>query len=958
MSIDPGGPHASRQSLATFAGRAPELGALVEQLTAIRGDGCRMAVVEGEPGIGKTRLIDEALGRIGDLGARVLRGKCEELERDRPFGMIADCLSLRHDEADPERARIGRLLLGETAGRSDRSDDPRTRFLVLEKILDLVEQLGSEAPLVLVMEDLQWADPSTVLVINRLDRRVASLPVALVATLRPGPRSSDLERVVHGLATRGALHFTLAPLDDSAVAAVARDILRAEPGPMLRQFLGRTGGNPLFVTELLAGLAHDRAVNVVDGEAELDEPKMPPPLKLAILRQLGSLSAECLQTLRIAAVLGSTFAVGDLAASLQKSTSELLSALTEATRAGVLTEDGDHLSFGHDLVREAIYDDLSPAIRKALHQEIGRVLADAGAATTRVATHLSLGASAGDAEAIAWLRRAARDAASQAPAVAVELLQRAADIAGPEDDDVRAELSRAMVWAGQPMRGAALVRDLLPRITDRVLQIELRTCLGTALRFDNRPGESAVEFEAAAHLAGPGTAERMRLMAEASVGRLHDGDLEGAVAIADQVLEFGRRAEDDLLVDLGCTTLAWAAVFTSDAETGLEMAEAAMAASRRSADPRSRRPDAAIVASLILMSADRADEARRLLRSSRAEAERLGLVWDLPIFHHCLGLTSFFTGEWPDARLEFDTGTALAEEVETKWGLVTALGRTAVMAVHQNDLVRARTALEAAEGAVATAGAAGMETPWVTEARALLHRQDGHDADALATLTDLWSLLSATHRVGLHRTVATTLTRWLAEGGDADRARVVAESAEDAARAGTWSLRGAALQCHGLAYADIDAHLASVEAYRRAPRRIERAEACVDAADALRRVDRGGDAIGLLQEAREIFDGADAASDVARVDATLRTLGVRRAGRRSSGRPRHGWDSLSDTERVVVDLVAEGCTNPQIAARLYISRRTVETHVSHALGKLGLKSRVELAREVTRRAAQPSPTPP
>ena len=290
------------------------------------------------------------------------------------------------------------------------------------------------------------------------------------------------------------------------MVAVASDVLRAEPGPTLRDLLNRTGGNPLFITELLAGLLLEQVVRFEAAHAELVEATLPPPLKLTILRQLGRLSAECLQTVRIAAVLGSTFPAEDLATALHTSVAELVVALAEATHASVFTEENGELSFRHDLVREAIYDDLSPSVRKALHREVGRALANADAPSTRVATHFALGASDGDGEAIGWLRHAARDAAPRAPPIAVELLERAAAIGGPEVDDVLAELSEALVWAGRPSEGAALIRDLLPHLSDTALEVQLRSCLATTFLFDGRPSESAAEFEAAARLPGVGAA--------------------------------------------------------------------------------------------------------------------------------------------------------------------------------------------------------------------------------------------------------------------------------------------------------------------------------------------------------------------------------------------------------------------------------------------------------------------
>lgn len=171
MGVDAG----QRLSIAaetSLPGRDTEFDLLHAQLQAVQHRAqCRVVLVEGEPGIGKTRLIEHALGACDLEGARVLWGKGEELERDRPFGLVADCLGLHPLSDDPDRARIGRLLTGDDVDRShpDRVE-PRFRFVLLEAILDLIERWGSESPLVLAFDDLHWADPSSLLVLNRLDR--------------------------------------------------------------------------------------------------------------------------------------------------------------------------------------------------------------------------------------------------------------------------------------------------------------------------------------------------------------------------------------------------------------------------------------------------------------------------------------------------------------------------------------------------------------------------------------------------------------------------------------------------------------------------------------------------------------------------------------------------------------------------------------------------------------------
>jgi DNA-binding CsgD family transcriptional regulator len=195
----------------------------------------------------------------------------------------------------------------------------------------------------------------------------------------------------------------------------------------------------------------------------------------------------------------------------------------------------------------------------------------------------------------------------------------------------------------------------------------------------------------------------------------------------------------------------------------------------------------------------------------------------------------------------------------------------------------------------------------------------------------------------------------LAAGEEGPAAQVAAAVAEVAAANKVAPLDGAALRCQGLLEGDPAVLRAAVDAYAQGPRPLELALAAEDAGAAAAR--KGAeDAVPLLRQALEVQERLGAARDAARVEARLRELGVRRGRRGVRRRPRTGWESLTPTERTVVDLAAEGLSNPQIGERLYISRRTVQTHLASVFAKLDISSRVQLATEAARRrtpAARP-----
>src|SRR6266545_34240 len=191
-----------------LVGRSAETEALFELLERTeRGLGAT-AFIQGEAGIGKTSLAVALADRALARGFGVLQGTASELERDRPFGALAQAFEIESGSSDHERAGIARLLLGQGTGDgSEAGRPPEVRFRLIEAFVSLTERLGLAGPVLVVIEDLHWADPSTVLAVDHLGRRLVHLPVVLLGTFRPSPRPAGLGRVVDHLVGQGALHL-------------------------------------------------------------------------------------------------------------------------------------------------------------------------------------------------------------------------------------------------------------------------------------------------------------------------------------------------------------------------------------------------------------------------------------------------------------------------------------------------------------------------------------------------------------------------------------------------------------------------------------------------------------------------------------------------------------------------------------------------------------------------------
>ena len=935
-------------------GRTVELRTLVDALGRAAGGRPAIVVVEGEAGIGKSRLLAEALEAARSRGLQVVAGRGQDLERNRPFGLLADGFGCSRSSPDPRRAAIAALLAthGGDRGATTVSSDPALQFQAVDAFLDLVEALAPRGPLVLGLDDLQWADPSSLLTLGALARRVTDNPVALLASLRPLPRSAELDRTLEALDAAGARRLVLGQLDREAVTELVAEVVAAEPGPRLMAAVAAAGGNPLFVTELVAALLSEGAIRTVDGRAEVAEMTLPPNLRLTILRRLSFLPDDTLEALRAASILGSGFSLTELSATTDRSVLELSSVLGEALRARVLEDDGDRLRFRHDLIHEAIYEDLPASVRLGLHREAGRRLAGSGAEALRVAEHLARGATPGDAEAIAWLTRAAGEAAPRSPAAAAELLERAVALADPADpgrDRLLADRAAALMWSGRLAEAEAAFRSLLDRGHDPSVRAQARILLSRTLGTQGRVREALQELERVQRSPGLDDQPRAAAWAAESMARLELGDLEGAAAVAERARTAAALPGDHPAIGLAMASLTIVEELRANLGRGLELIDEAVRLADHSPQRSGHRNPLHLARGSILMDLDRLQEARATLQTGRRISEELGVRWRLPFYQAVLGMERFLAGEWDDALAELEEALELTRETGERSSLVLNHTVGSLIALHRGDLRQAEAAAAAAERELADTGPR-FRSPWAAWARALLLEAEGATGEAFATLAGCWDRCAGYGLAVEYPVFGADLVRLALAAGEPARAeRVAVAVAEVAAHNDVPSIAGAALRCRGLVDDDPEALAAAVDAYGRGPRPLELALAAEDAGAAAARRGRPEAAAPLLQRALELHERLDAARGAARVEAGLRSLGIRRGRRGPRKRPRLGWESLTRTEFQVVDLVVEGLSNPQIGERLFVSPRTVQTHVAHVFTKLEVSSRAQLAAEAARR---------
>jgi DNA-binding CsgD family transcriptional regulator len=357
----------------------------------------------------------------------------------------------------------------------------------------------------------------------------------------------------------------------------------------------------------------------------------------------------------------------------------------------------------------------------------------------------------------------------------------------------------------------------------------------------------------------------------------------------------------------------------------------------------------------ILTELDRLDEARSTLDTGRRIGEELGTGWHLPSYQMSSAAARFLAGDWDDAIAEVEASRDLAHETGESPSLVLGHCVLSLICVHRNDLSRAEEAARAAIGQADEPGPRYLGL-WPMWAHACLLEAGGRVAEAFALLDECWDRFAQLGLTLESRVFGVDLVRLALASGERERAQnVAAAMTEIAEQQEVPPLTGAALHCHGLAEDDAGILHAAAVACAHGSRPLELAQASEDAGAAFARHGNAGQARPLLEQATGIYERLGADRDLGRAEAVLRAAGIRRGRRGTRGRPQIGWDSLTPTEHAVADLVAGGLSNPRIGDRLFISRRTVQTHLAHVFAKLDITSRAQLAALVTQHRGSQSP---
>jgi DNA-binding CsgD family transcriptional regulator len=909
----------------SLVGRDDEL-AMVE---AALGQGRGGALIEGEPGIGKTALWIAGTEAARDRGARVLQARPGETERRLSFSALDDLLSGALDDvlphvAAPRRRALEVALL--RANDPDAAPDPRG---VSTAVLEVVRWLARDRPVVVAIDDLQWLDPGSGRVLAFALRRLEPGEVRVLATRRAGPDQLS-SPMVQTLDERAIARLTLQPLEISAIEAIIRRQVGVRLSrPARREVFELSGGNPLFAVELAR--AHG-AEPPWSADAEL-----PDRLASAIRRRVGAFEPPVREVL-CAAALSQQPSVRTLASVTGRPDAEVLDAAVAAERAGVAligddprAQGAQMVGFRHPLFRSAATELLSPVRVRALHQAYARVVDD----PEELARHFAASASVPDDDVAAALDRASRHARSRgALDAAAEMHELAARFTPDGDEELRARRTIAaaasLFDAGDRCAAEEHLRSRLDAIPPGVQRANALIAL--AIMCWNDLARSDDFLDRAEDEADDVPRVRAKILATRAWIEAYGRSLERAVACAAEAVQLADRHRIPV-VRAALAVWAWARLLQGQDTLEALARGLALSESYVRADPCTPRLSAAMgrrwVGDLVT--------ARELLEAEAETISATGAETSLLEVLGPLAEIQWRLGDWPAAARNLRAAEDLADDVgvtpsrAAQWSHVGALLAAGQGGVEEALEIARRGAAAAASvgdrfseahnhAAIAfTLLAASDATAAVvsfTRARRLLDELGVREVGVLGAMGDGLEALAAS---GLRDELAAVVTELEAASAGGRRPWAAA----DAARGRAFLLEGEA--------AEIEMAEAAT-AYTRLGMPFEAARCRLWLGTWLRHRRQQRRARDTLAHAQETFERLGAVRWQARAASELARVG---------GRPPAPM-GLTDAEREVADLVAEGLTNSDIAARLHLSVRTVEAHLSHAFAKLGVHSRTAL----------------
>jgi DNA-binding CsgD family transcriptional regulator/tetratricopeptide (TPR) repeat protein len=916
-----------------IVGRQPELAVLSAAVSGAAAGRGSLVLVEGAPGIGKTTVLRAACAQSGTVGGQVLTARGLALEEGFSYGIVRQLIEPVRAAAGPGEwdgllegaaGLAARVFDGAEAGPVE-DDVP---YAVMHGLYWLVANLAARGPLVIAVDDAHWADASSLRWLAHLSARIEDLPLALLLAVRGGPGQPAMVGELR--ACPACTPLRLGPLQAQAAAALVRQHLGAMVDDQLCQAChARTGGNPFLLQALASALRAPGDGDLLARVGRLG----PEPVAQAVLRRVGQVGDGAGRLTRALAVLGGPAPLRHVAA-LASQDASAAARVADSLRAADVLAPGSVLEFAHPIVRTAVYDSIPPGERALAHAEAARLLEGDGADAERVALHLLHSEPDGNPHVAAVLTAAASAASGRgAPGAAAEYLRRALD--EPPDPAARPAVLLE--------RGLALASERDPAAV---------TALRQAVGLTTTPRDRAAAAVLAARVLGIwGYHDSVTLICRDALacgrdlGPAADGleaELFASSFISAATASQAWALAGNHLADPGASS-AWRVYDAVFATGTAQPASDALALLAPVLDGGFHEipPDSltAVYALLVLIWNGDLGRAGTICDSVLSAARVRG---SMSMVAHASCLRSMINrrlGNLEDAaadgRLGLDFKLATSPPLAVAWAAAFCLEAL-------TDLGR----LDEAEAAAQTAADREPPAGWIhtvlfLQARGALRvaqRRPGAALDDLAAAAAGWRALfidnpamaswrtaaAAAHAALGHREQAAAL---------ASEQLALARKTANPVTIGT-ALRAHAAVARGHPGESLSEAISLLEPTHA---RHELALTLADLGTHLRRAGRRSDARAPLRRALDLAQRTGAAPLADHARRELLATGAR---------PRRtaltGPDALTSAERRVAGLAAGGMSNRQIAQHLFITLPTVETHLRHAFGKLGITSRAGL----------------
>ncbi|MGH2957269.1 MAG: ATP-binding protein [Solirubrobacterales bacterium] len=940
---------ATRQQLIGNGVRAPlfererELAELDRLLDSAAHGAGQVALVEGPAGIGKSRLLEAVADRATARGFTVLRASGGQLERELGWAVVRELFERGLRQIVPREreavlsgaAALSRPILwsGPGAEPANVAEGEAALASALHGLYWLCANLAERAPLALLLDDAHWTDEASLRFLAYLAQRVGDLPVCLVLTARSEDRG-EAPRPLESIAAHAGV-VRPEPLSEGATGAVASALLGRDPDPGFTEAAHEvTAGNPFLLHELLVQLSRERVEPSPASVPRLRDAR-PEAIARAVLLRFASLPPAAQTIARSVSVLGKETTLA-LAAELAELSRNDAAQATDQLAAAEVLAPGTPLRFVHPIVRGIVYEETRPAARAGMHARAAGLLRDTGAPAEEAAAHLLAAEPGAAPHAIEILRQGASSALSSGvPALAVDLLRRA--LAEGATSDQRAtllvELSHVEGLTGSPEAPARLT-EALDLVRDPTERATILLRLGTALYAAGSLDEAAEAFAQGERQRGAEESVRVELRAAryGISGLLRTVDAhEAEDAIAPAGSPSSAAARNAL------TELAVAEVYTIGSHEEARRLAAEALGNGTMVEEQGVSLTFSMAVSCLFWS-DAFEEAEREIEAALERARRDGdfLTAAYVLFgraqpRYWRGLLSEAAADAAAAVEAWRGGASMRLPLAGYWH--------AVSLIELDELDQAERTL--------TDSTPASDTPiefacWRT-GRGLLELARGRADEA-------WEELAAVAEIAA--TIAylnnPTVLPWRASaalaasriGEQAIATELSGEALDLARRFGAPRQIGVALRAAGLVERGsrgLEMLAESVGTLEGSAARLDLCRSRVELGAALRRANRRREARDELRRGLELAHQLGARLLERRAREELAASGARLKRVELTGP-----ESLTPSERRIAELATGGDTNREIAQQLFLSLRTVETHLTHAYQKLDISSRGEL----------------